>query len=496
MDDFDTPPPVPTPRRLTAAGASSARDQARALVPRRGHRGGGRGRARRRRGPAASRRTAPRASTAAAAGRATARARRTRAGWRRRAGCCSTAAGHAGGHDAQLVAARAARGRRGRQAPGARRTRRAARRRDLERAGARPRPSSCAAPPSPMSSRRRRRRRPRARGGARRRRGRRGRRRAAVGARAFARSSRATRFSRAPRRCSTRCARPRRRTRTRPRSSCSSPPPSRRACAARRGRPRARGRGIANPCGDDPAARSRPRRPRPRPRGRQRAGLALARTALSAEAAEGQSRRIGRAAARSRARSGGGRRVARRAAEAKKAAPPANATSAGSTPLHEAARGGSPSTRARRVLDADALALAPLGELFELPAAVNFAAAPDVFPPDKFNAGVLVLTPDAAVRADMLESVPLLQSHDGGDTGFLNSYFDDWWTRAPAARLAFRCVRADLPHRRLASRGRACDAALLPRVSPPPNPPFRPRASDDFYHLFHRLCRRRFARRR
>ena len=249
-----------------------------------------------------------------------------------------------------------------------------------------------------------------------------------------------------------------------------------------------------------PGARGRSGRGRGRRgRGRRRAGARRRAARLSAEAAEGQSRRIsqsGRATASQKREEAD--ELAREAAEAKKAAQPGAChvpgwVNSGYTKL----RVWGLTEYARVVyLDADALALAPLGELFELPAAVNFAAAPDVFPPDKFNAGVLVLTPDAAVLADMLESVPLLQSHDGGDTGFLNSYFDDWWTRAPAARLAFRCVRADLPHRRLASRGRACDAALLPRVSPPPNPPFRPRASDDFYHLFHRLCRRRFARRR
>lgn len=47
----------------------------------------------------------------------------------------------------------------------------------------------------------------------------------------------------------------------------------------------------------------------------------------------------------------------------------------------------------------------------------DFAAAPDVFPPDKFNAGVLVLRPDRAVFEDMVSKASVLPSHDGGDTG-------------------------------------------------------------------------------
>ena len=54
-------------------------------------------------------------------------------------------------------------------------------------------------------------------------------------------------------------------------------------------------------------------------------------------------------------------------------------------------------------------------QLFETPAA--FAAAPDVFPPDKFNAGVMVVTPDQSVLTAMLAAASTLPSHDGGDTG-------------------------------------------------------------------------------
>ena len=47
---------------------------------------------------------------------------------------------------------------------------------------------------------------------------------------------------------------------------------------------------------------------------------------------------------------------------------------------------------------------------------MDFAAAPDVFPPDKLNAGVMVVRPNRAVFLSMMRRIDL-PSHDGGDTG-------------------------------------------------------------------------------
>ena len=49
---------------------------------------------------------------------------------------------------------------------------------------------------------------------------------------------------------------------------------------------------------------------------------------------------------------------------------------------------------------------------------VSFAAAPDVFPPDRFNPGVMVLTPSLSVLEDMLSKISDLPSYDGRDTGW------------------------------------------------------------------------------
>lgn len=92
-------------------------------------------------------------------------------------------------------------------------------------------------------------------------------------------------------------------------------------------------------------------------------------------------------------------------------------------------------------IDADCTVTTEAGgleDLFERPGAPMPAAAPDVFPPDKFNAGVMVVEPDAAVFEDMMARAAELPSHDGGDTGFLNSYFPGWFEAGAGFRLPFR----------------------------------------------------------
>eukprot|EP00978_Attheya_sp_CCMP212_P010422 scaffold25266_cov44-Attheya_sp.AAC.4 len=68
------------------------------------------------------------------------------------------------------------------------------------------------------------------------------------------------------------------------------------------------------------------------------------------------------------------------------------------------------------------------------------AACPDIFPPDKFNAGVLVVRPSVEVFQQLLERRDELSSYDGGDTGYLNAFFSNWYSSMPAsARLPFGC---------------------------------------------------------
>ena len=86
-------------------------------------------------------------------------------------------------------------------------------------------------------------------------------------------------------------------------------------------------------------------------------------------------------------------------------------------------------------LDADTLVLGNIDELFERPA---FAAAPDFFTPDRFNSGVMVFEPSPARLASMLAALSALGSYDGGDQGFLNELYPDWWAMDVGHRLESR----------------------------------------------------------
>jgi len=112
--------------------------------------------------------------------------------------------------------------------------------------------------------------------------------------------------------------------------------------------------------------------------------------------------------------------------------------------------------------------LEDLSEVFDrLGPDCAFTAAPDLFPPDRFNAGVMGVwlgdQPDvgsagpgasaaepaetggaatvtgSGVLMDMKRRLAELGTYDGGDTGFLNRYFSDWYSRPdPRCRLPFR----------------------------------------------------------
>ena len=85
-------------------------------------------------------------------------------------------------------------------------------------------------------------------------------------------------------------------------------------------------------------------------------------------------------------------------------------------------------------IDADTCILENIDHLFNKP---NLSAAPDVFPPDKFNAGVLIIKPSVKIFEDMKSKTFELKSYDGGDTGFLNAYFPNWYQLNSEHRLPF-----------------------------------------------------------
>jgi len=84
------------------------------------------------------------------------------------------------------------------------------------------------------------------------------------------------------------------------------------------------------------------------------------------------------------------------------------------------------------LLDADTLVLQNVDDLFGRPA---FAAGPDFFLPDRFNSGVMVLEPSASTFERMMEALSVARTYDGGDQGFLNTFYADWYAMPVAHRL-------------------------------------------------------------
>jgi hypothetical protein len=112
-------------------------------------------------------------------------------------------------------------------------------------------------------------------------------------------------------------------------------------------------------------------------------------------------------------------------------------------------------------LDADTIVLQNIDQLFE---GNGFAAAPDwgAELTEQFNTGLFVTEPSSDRFQAMTGLITRLVSADGGDQGFLNSFFPDW------TRLASRyntLVRLMTDHPQLY---RAEDVAVLHYVGPKP----------------------------
>jgi glycogenin glucosyltransferase len=84
------------------------------------------------------------------------------------------------------------------------------------------------------------------------------------------------------------------------------------------------------------------------------------------------------------------------------------------------------------LLDADTLVLKNVDDLFERP---GFAAGPDFFLPDRFNSGVMVVPPSKETFDRMVQALAVAPSYDGGDQGFLNTFFADWYAMPAESRL-------------------------------------------------------------
>jgi lipopolysaccharide biosynthesis glycosyltransferase len=85
------------------------------------------------------------------------------------------------------------------------------------------------------------------------------------------------------------------------------------------------------------------------------------------------------------------------------------------------------------LLDSDTLVLKNVDELFDRP---GFAAAPDFFLPDRFNSGVMVIPPSQGTFDAMVKALAASnETYDGGDQGFLNTFYPNWYGMAAEHRL-------------------------------------------------------------
>jgi len=77
-------------------------------------------------------------------------------------------------------------------------------------------------------------------------------------------------------------------------------------------------------------------------------------------------------------------------------------------------------------LDSDLIVLKSIDHLFDEVQDSFAACACTPYWEDIFNSGVMVIKPDKATFKDLMAKKNSLPTYDGGDQGFLNSYFRDW----------------------------------------------------------------------
>ena len=77
-------------------------------------------------------------------------------------------------------------------------------------------------------------------------------------------------------------------------------------------------------------------------------------------------------------------------------------------------------------LDSDLIVIKSIDHLFHEVSDGFAACACTPYWEDRFNSGVMVIRPNQAIFADMMAKKDTLYTYDGGDQGFLNSYFKKW----------------------------------------------------------------------
>ena len=79
-------------------------------------------------------------------------------------------------------------------------------------------------------------------------------------------------------------------------------------------------------------------------------------------------------------------------------------------------------TKFKKILfmDADTMVLHPIDQVFNISHGQVLSAAPDPFPPDTFNSGVMVITPSIDTYKELVRLNKVNGTLDGGDQGILN----------------------------------------------------------------------------
>ncbi len=78
-----------------------------------------------------------------------------------------------------------------------------------------------------------------------------------------------------------------------------------------------------------------------------------------------------------------------------------------------------------------------LSSIEELFSRKTFTAVPDLMPPDTFNSGLMVFEPSKRIFDLMMATISVLPSYNGGDQGFLNTFFDNWYHLGPDSKLPY-----------------------------------------------------------
>ena len=80
-------------------------------------------------------------------------------------------------------------------------------------------------------------------------------------------------------------------------------------------------------------------------------------------------------------------------------------------------------------MDSDTIVLQPIDDILFQFSNASFVAAPETFPPDTFNSGVMVLNPSLQTFQYLLELNQRIGSAEGGDQGvFNNGFCPEWFT--------------------------------------------------------------------